>query len=520
MCGFIGLISPHQADHELFTEAAQKVAVRGNAPHALRLDTHESYSYARLPTDDVTNQTLARISPGPSFLLFNGLVTNTTELSDAFQLSSAARNSDHKCLQEGFKRNGEAFFERCRGMFACAFVTNTSVVLTRDTIGIKPLYYIHDGMVFAFASEMKALQPFARPIHEVLPGGIVRFHKADGRIHVRRFRYTPNNTADEKLEALLYEATVVPTQRYLEQAPQKRVALLLSGGLDSSLLAQLLVNYLPVEHRKRLIAFSIGNQTSSDVAIAKRLAVHLQLTHVHVPLPDDQIMLERLKEVVYRTESPYARVSKVALLYNELASAIKKYGIDVVVGGEGADELFFGYHRFIENLTHHQSRILFEGFYKEIFPQTLLQRFDRIFAGHKIEGRVPFLDQAVVDFAFKLSAEDKVHYTHNNHVSKVPLRQLAKQLGLPEYAYLRGKEKMTAGATGKDNSGGSKGYLEEMAQKMYHKSFKELVCEYYAEHFSSVLRRASLATEEALAEEAELFKRINRTQQEIVYART
>lgn len=517
MCGFLGVISPHQLHHKNFDDAAKQIALRGSEPLALRREAHESYGYARLPTDGLAERRLSSIDSTPSFLLFNGLLTNVQELCSAFALPKKAARSDHDCFQGGFASSGKSFLARCRGMFAGAIVTATTVSLVRDTVGIKPLYYVHDGPVFAFASEIKAVQHLSLTVHEVAPGGIVTFNKVSGSVTVGTFEYAP--THDHKsLEELLYQSLVVPTKRYLAQTSRKRVAILLSGGVDSSLLAGLLVKYLPAADRRRLLAFSIGTPYSMDVAIAKKLAKRLSLPHVHVLLPDDAAMLGRLKGVVYRTESPLPRVAKVALLYAELAYAIKQREIDVVIGGEGADELFFGYHRFIEGLTHRQSDHLFRSFYKGLFPFTLLQRYDRVFAGCQIEGRVPFLDQAVIEYALRLSAESKIDHENTGHTSKLPLRGLAKKVGLPAYVYSRGKEKMTTGATGRHNVAESGGYLEEAALQLYGKSFEELVGDYYAMQFPEIIHRQSVVTEEALADEARLYRKINHAKQRSTYA--
>lgn len=516
MCGFMGVISPHSHHHKNFKDTANTIAVRGSQPLSVHQTKAQSLAYARLPTDDLANTALSKLSGGGPQLLFNGLLTNVAELCQEFSLVEDAVASDHVCMREGLIINEISFLSACRGMFAGALITDTSVLLFRDTIGIKPLYYVHHNDLFAFASEMKALQGFEHIVHELTPGSTVQFNKKTERITKRAFNYTPK--VKQPLEQLLRQAVVAPTQRYLSQTPDKKVALLLSGGVDSSLIAGLLVKYLPHELRQRLIAFSLGSPASRDVIIGGRLAAELGIRHVHVPLPSDYVMVKGLKGAVNRTESPHARVVKVGLLYAELATAIKKQSIDVVIGGEGADELFFGYHRFIDDLTHRQAEQLFNDFFKDVFPHTLLQRFDRIFAGNQIEARVPFLDQAVIAYAQQLSPEAKIAYTRDGHVSKLPLRQLAKEIGLPAYIYERGKEKMTSGATGKQNTGGRDGYLEQAAIDLYETSFQDIVFDYYAMYFPQIIQREYHLTEAALAEETRLYKRINAIKKRGVYA--
>lgn len=514
MCGFAGVVSPHSYHHTNFKKSAERIAVRGSEPLSMYSSGSESYAYARLPTDGGANSNLSRLAT-PPFLLFNGLLTNVSELCSAFGASQEAFESDAFCLKEGLLLEGPSFLSKCRGMFAGALVSEEDVLLFRDTIGIKPLYYIHTKSLFAFASEIKALQVYERTIHELAPGCVLRFNKQTGHIEKQVFSYMGPSAGS--LEQLLTRAVVAPTQRYLLQAPEKNIALLLSGGVDSSLIAGLLVRHLPSELHTRLVAFSLGNRQSRDVAVARRLAKRLGLRHVCVSLPAEQTMLDGIEQAVLRTESSQARVVKVGLLYAELARAVKQESIDVVIGGEGADELFFGYRRFIDDLTHRQAEQLFANFFKQVFPSTLLQRFDRVFAGTQIEARVPFLDQAVVAFAAQLPPEAKLTYTTTGHISKLPLRQLAKDIGLPAYIYERAKEKMTAGATGKANSSENTGYLERTALERHDVSFQELVSKLYAEHFPHIVERDFHSTETALAEEIRLYKRINAIKKRRIY---
>lgn len=505
MCGFIGIISEQTAYHKTLRDQAVTIKDRG-VELAYKHSEHESYAYARLPTDGISTETLGDFTADTRrTFLFNGLITNTDELVARFQLS-LTESSDYYALKEGLEKYDIDFLEACEGMFAGASITPAEITLFRDAIGVKPLYYVISDNMCAFASEIKALQSFGLPVHEVAPGTAVYISRADFGVHIYHFSYRQQSTAS--LRELLRNAVVAPTKRYLAQSTRD-IAILLSGGVDSSIIAQLLANHLNSAEKQRIHAFCTGSETANDVRTAKKLAKHLGFKLTHVPHYTDLEALEAVTSVVYKSESPHARVAKVALLYDKLAKEIQRRDIHIVIGGEGADELFYGYHRFIDGLTDMQTERCFKEFYVKVFPVTLLQRFDRIFAHHQIEGRVPYLNQAVIAYAHNLPTERKVRRLEAGHISKLPLRQLAKEIGLPQYIYDREKEKMTAGATGQANESQSHGFLEASCQSAKQTTFGEFIQNCHQSLFQSPLRQPYASSEESIMYYVQRCKIIN-----------
>lgn len=505
MCGFIGIISEKAIYHKELQKHATTIKDRG-VELAYKYNNHESYAYARLPTDGIARSTLDDFTANSQrTFLFNGLITNPSELVEKFQLKTGD-SSDYYVLKEGVQRYDLDFLEACEGMFAGVSITPTEVTLFRDTIGVKPLYYVADSDMCAFASEIKALQSFQLPIHEVAPGTVVNISRVDFSAHAYHFSYQKNSTAS--LKELLKDAVVTPTKRYLAQS-NKDVAILLSGGVDSSIIGQLLANNLNSTEKQRVHAFCTGSEAANDVRTAKKLAKHLGFALTHVPHYTDLEALEVATSVVYKSESPHARVTKVALLYDKLAKEIQKRDIHIVIGGEGADELFYGYHRFIDGLTDAQTKRCFQEFYTKVFPVTLLQRFDRIFAHHQIEGRVPYLNQAMIAYAHSLPTEQKIKRLEAGHISKLPLRQLAKEIGLPQYIYDREKEKMTAGATGQANESQSQGFLEAACQNEKQTTFGEFVQSCHSSLFQAPLQQSYASSEESIMRYVQRCKTIN-----------
>jgi len=205
------------------------------------------------------------------------------------------------------------------------------------------------------------------------------------------------------------------------------------------------------------------------------------------------------------------------LLQDALAEQLQKRGIHVVISGEGADELFYGYERFINGLRKKDIETIFSYFFNNVFYNTLLQRFERIFAKRQIEGRVPFLDQELVILANKFTTDEKIKY-YDTMLSKMPLRNLAKKIGLPAYIYLRQKVKMTEGVTKLKNAESENGYLEASIKKQLNKTFGMYVYESYAKYeYTALSAESFLGTEEEAMRQVTLLQKQNRQEKGVFY---
>ena len=518
MCGIIGFIAKNNVSMRLVLDA-KYMSILDRGVHFNRVDKeNESYGYSRLPTDAVNDTTLDKIhSFRKGDFLFNGHITNTEDLCRMFNLSEECKFSDTKCITEGFSRYKEKFLSVCRGMFAFAYSTEEEIYLVRDTVGIKPLYYINSDKIFGFCSEIKGLTTdYTDQIHEVLPGEMVIYNKFTKTIKKEKYIYKSYKRYTKKdLQKCLYESIILPTRRYLDQSTECKVGVLVSGGVDSSLIIGMLNKYLSKDEKKRVVGFCIGMLTASDAHITKQLAKNLDIKLVFVKPYGKRKSLNKIPEIVYKVESPFSRVVKVALLQDALAEQLQKRDIHIVISGEGADELFYGYERFINGLTKKDTDKMFSYFFQNVFYNTLLQRFERIFANRQIEGRVPFLDQELIVMASKFTVDEKIHY-YDTMLSKMPLRILAKEIGLPSYIYLRKKVKMTEGVTKLKNAESDDGYLEKYFKKNLKKTFGEYVYENYAKYGYTILSSESfLGTEEEAMKQVALLQEQNLTKKEV-----
>ncbi len=526
MCGIIGFISKQKtvSVKRVFAANAHSIMDRGIHYDEL-VKEHEAFGYARLPTDDVENTELNTInSENEQILLYNGLITNTGELTKKFQLPPQCIESDSLCLKYGLTMYGTYFLSFCRGMFAFALITPQAVILGRDSVGIKPLYYISSSEIFGFCSEIKGLrQKKHGKVIEIAPGEIIRFNRKQQTVRKEYFTHQSKIRVKKNLHAVLEEAVVSPTKRYLQQSKHNNVAILCSGGLDSSVLLGLLQKNLNKKELGRLEAFSIGVPGAEDRKIGQKLCGEIGIKHSLVTPLSPKQSLAYLPKIIEMVESPLARVAKVALLQTALAKHIQAKGIKIVISGEGADELFYGYERFINGLHAAQIETLNSLFLEKVFFHTLLQRYDRVFARHQIEGRVPFLDQEVMKVSHQYTVKEKIGVFNQKKLSKLPLRFLAQELGLPRYVYERPKVKMTPGATQEANETSPDGYLETYCRQKTGQSFSQLCQAEYKKQFyrngHDIVKKPDMsASEEELSVLTAQYHQVNKASSKQVFS--
>jgi asparagine synthase (glutamine-hydrolysing) len=236
---------------------------------------------------------------------------------------------------------------------------------------------------------------------------------------------------------------VTPTELLsrLEQAVVKRlmsdvpIGVLLSGGLDSSLVAA-----LACRHLSRLKTFAVGVEGAPDLAAARLVAGALRTEH-HEYVYSVREVSRSLHEVIYHLESYDAALIRSAIPCY-FVSGMAADHVKVALTGEGADELFGGYshtQRIRDPAAlHRESARLLMGLHS-----MNLQRVDRMTMAHGLEGRVPFLDVAFVDYAMSLDPRLKLRQPHG--LEKALLRSAAEQV-LPREIAQRPKLEFSQGS--------------------------------------------------------------------------
>jgi len=437
MCGFCG--STPNKDTSFVEQAVLKMRHRGPDEQGVMQTLQGTLGHARLSIVDVaaSHQPMAE---GQHWIVFNGEIYNFQALRNQLPGSWHTQGDTEVVMRLIVERGMEAI-DALDGMFAFAFFGD-EVLLARDAIGIKPLYYVKNEAGMFFASEIKALLDAQGDVHEFPAGhwwsaarGFVRYFHIDDLQWNASLPNLPEAEYDDLIRSTLRRAV----QKRLIADPGIPVGVSLSGGLDSSL-----ITALAREGRDVLDTFVVGMDGSEDVARSQEVAEALGTRH-HVYLYDFQEMLEVLPKVIYHLESFDAALVRSAIPNYFLARLASKH-VKVMLTGEGADEIFGGYE-YLSGVTDSQQ------FQRELWTittnlhNTNLQRTDRMTMAHSIEGRVPFLDKEMIRLALSLPPELKFH--NGGGTEKALLRRAFAGF-LPEGILQRPKQKFSHGTGSRD----------------------------------------------------------------------
>jgi len=374
MCGICGVFNfgTHEpVDPAQLKRATDAMVHRGPDDEGFYLEGELGLGSRRLSIIDLPggHQPLSN-EDGSLWIAFNGEIYNYRELrrglEDRHQFRTA---SDTEVILHLYEEHGAGLLEHLRGMFAFALWDKRQrrLLVARDRIGIKPLYYLAESRRLAFASELRALrqlsprpleidpqavydffgfryvpapQTFYRGVRKVLPGHFL-IVDADG---IRQERYWDLPGEDETpLAAEEYAAQVLETLREsvrLRLVSDVPIGVFLSGGVDSTALVALMAD-LGV---RPLRTFSVGfeEEQYSELPYARRVAERFQTEHTEVILRARDLADELQRLVAFRDE-PVAEPTDVALYRMSLKAAET---VKVVLAGEGSDELFAGYPKY------------------------------------------------------------------------------------------------------------------------------------------------------------------------------
>ncbi len=372
-------------------------------------------------------------------LTYNGEIYNFHEIAEKLHLKT---DSDSETLFKLIGSTGaEAAIRELDGDYAFTYTKDGEILLARDTVGVKPLYYGDIGDIFAFASEKKSLLSIGiNEIFALKPGHMLSYRS--GRLTEKKVTgfITGERINDESTAS---EALFNAIERVVKKRIYNPCALAFSGGLDSSLLAAL---------NREAELYSVGMAGSHDVRQTKRAAdllgsnnkLHLHeltMEEVESALPDIMRATESSDPLKVSIATPLFFASKDA--HND--------GIRVMLSGQGADELFAGYKRY-ESMNFNELESALRNDLDNIAANNL-ERDDAVTMANAVELRVPYLDKEVVELALRIAPQLKIH----NGVRKYILRLAAAKL-LPEE--LTWKEKKAA-----QYSSGVYSALEKLAKK-------------------------------------------------------
>src|SRR5690606_34992918 len=353
-----------------------------------------------------------------------------------------------------YRRHGKDFLEKLNGIFAFALYDSENGVylVGRDHMGICPLYqgWDRNGNYYV-ASELKALEGICKSIEVFLPGHFL--FSAEG-FEMQKW-YHRDWEEDVSVEDNVTDISKI--REGLEAAVHRQLmsdvpyGVLLSGGLDSSIIAAVTAKYARNRIESgdqeeawypRLHSFAVGLEGSPDLVAAQKAADHIGSIHheVHFTVQEG---LDAIRDVIYHLETYDVTTVRASTPMYLLARVIKSMGIKMVLSGEGSDELFGGY------LYFHKAPNAKEFHDETVRKLGKLHLYDCLRANKAlmswgIEGRVPFLDKEFMDVAMNVNPKDKMISLQNGRMEKYVLRKAFEDL-LPESIAWRQKEQFSDG---------------------------------------------------------------------------
>jgi asparagine synthase (glutamine-hydrolysing) len=304
------------------------------------------------------------------WITYNGEIYNHAALRPGLEAAGHVyrTRSDTETILHLYEEDGERCVEKLQGMFAFAIwdKNHGRLLLARDRLGIKPLYYAITDDEIVFASEIKAIlasgavrpefneavlpeflanrfvagdETFFRGIHKLMPGRTFSWSMPDG---VARRRYWKPPAPDERTDVSLERAasdvrdrlSAVVRSHLMSDVP---LGLFLSGGLDSSAIAALMAPMV----REPIRSFSVGfaEAEANELGYARLVADAVGAEHREIVLKPEEFF-SALPNLIWHEDEPIAHASSVPLHF---VSRLARQHVKVVLTGEGSDELFLGY---------------------------------------------------------------------------------------------------------------------------------------------------------------------------------
>lgn len=411
-------------------------------------------AHERLAIVDVEHGAQPLLSgDGALVLAVNGEIYNHLELREQLRSPYAfSTASDCEVLIPLFRELGSRMLQRLRGMFAFVLYdrVNDRYFIARDHMGIIPLYWGRDAAgTLHVASEMKALVPFCTTVAIFPPGHYVdSAQSAEPVAWYQRDWFGYDAVAGQP-------ADTASLRTALEDAVRSHMmcdvpyGVLLSGGLDSSIVAATAARFAPRRIEDggatgawwpRLHSFAVGLAGSPDLAAAREVADHIGTVHHEFRYTIDE-GIDALRDVIYHIETYDVTSIRASTPMFLMARRIRAMGIKMVLSGEGADEIFGGY------LYFHKApdpRAFHEELVRKLQALHLYDnlRANKSMAAWGVEARVPFLDVRFLDTAMRIDASHKMVSAGGQE--KQILRDAFRDV-LPDRVYRRQKEQFSDG---------------------------------------------------------------------------
>jgi asparagine synthase (glutamine-hydrolysing) len=412
ICGIVNFDQREPTDQRVLTRMRDVMDYRGPDDAGIYVDRHVGLGHRRLSIIDLASGTQPMCNEdGSIHIVFNGEVYNYLELRRQYLYGrhDFSSSSDTEVIIHLYEEFGARCVEYLNGMFAFALwdARKQTLLLARDRVGVKPLYYSVQNGTLIFASEVKALlqhpsvhaavDPVAidqfmtygyvqspgtalKGIFRVPEGHVMTYR--DGVLTATRYwdlDFVPNHEATEQehVDRVTYLLTDSIRLRLRSDVP---LGVLLSGGLDSSAVVGLLARAVG-----NVKTFSIGFDAGSEyneLQYARRLARHFGTEHYDLVLPSAAFR-DFIPRLAYYMDEPVTEAAAIPLYF---VCQLASQHVKVVLSGEGSDELFAGYpiYRYMQLLERYRAipklgrQLLVDPLLRRVMPGAKLEKYLRL----------------------------------------------------------------------------------------------------------------------------------------------
>jgi len=385
MCGICGIVNFNGSqliEDNTLCQMIQRMKHRGPDDEGIFNDGHVGLGMCRLSIIDLAGGKQPIANEDESmWIVFNGEIYNYQELCTFLQKKGHAfrTQSDTEVILHLYEEFGSDCVHHLNGIFAFAIWDSVrqEMIVARDRMGVKPLYYTQANSQFIFGSELKVIlthpdvkrdidlislneylsfeyvpspRTIISGIHRLEPGQILRYNKYG--VHIEQYWHISMAPSESHSPVDWRDYANSFHQVFKESVQQELVSdvpvgVLLSGGLDSSAIAALMVDSYPGTVNSFSVKFEEGSFDESGYA--RLAAQHLGTNHKELVLTS-KMAVETVPKIVDFLDEPFGDSS---LIPTFLLSKFARQDVKVVLGGDGGDELFAGYptliaHRLIE----------------------------------------------------------------------------------------------------------------------------------------------------------------------------
>lgn len=403
MCGFVGYVNRKSKDDSVIKNMSEKIKHRGPDSEGLYIDNNLHMAFRRLSIIDLKGGDQPIYNEDKNLvILFNGEIYNFQELrEDLIEKGHIfTTKADTEVILHGYEEYKEHILDKLRGMYAFVIydIQEKELFAARDIFGIKPFYYSVMNETFFFGSEIKSFLPhpdfrkemnkealktyltfqynpmeetFFKGVYKLKPGHYLMYR--DGNLVVKpyfnlEFKPSKEKIKEEEIVNKINDEVVSSVEHH--KISDVKVGAFLSSGIDSSYIVSVL---------KPNETFTVGFEQNgfNEIKPAKELSNMLGIKNENKTITAEEFF-EAVPKVQYYSDEPHANLSSVPLYF---LSELAKKDVTVVLSGEGADELFGGYHSYTERKSLEAYRHL-PGFIRHLngkiakkLPDTKVSRF-------------------------------------------------------------------------------------------------------------------------------------------------